>query len=227
MMRANRTALVIAALMCAASIGAVVARPDAKARSQEPKFSLEAIIPKRFGDWREEPQFAAQIINPQTQAYLDTFYAEVLSRIYVNAHEYRIMLSVAHGSDQRGRMWAHDPEICYVSQGFTLRGKDTTRLGTLFGEIPVRRLFMSKGPRQEPVTFWWMIGDRAMSGWESRLLELGYVLTGRVPHKLIFRVSSIDPDRDRAKRMQDQFIKQLLQAVPPAERERLTGLKDS
>jgi hypothetical protein len=41
---------------------------------------------------------------------------------------------------------------------------------------------------------------------------------------LLFRVSSIDPDQARANRMQDQFVVQLLQALPPEERGRLSGL---
>jgi hypothetical protein len=58
-------------------------------------------------------------------------------------------------------------------------------------------------------------------------MELSYTLAGRIPDRLLFRVSSIDSDQARANQMQDQFINQLLQAVSPAERKQLSGLGDS
>ena len=232
-MRSNRMAFLIAALMFAASIGAVVARPDTKAASLEPAILLEAMIPKQFGDWREEPQQIVQIISPQDQAWLDKLYAQVLTRTYVNAYGYRIMLSVAYGSDQRDSLQAHDPEVCYVAHGFALHRSETTQLATLYGKISVRRLFTSKGPREEPVTYWFKFGDKALfgdkpaKGFQKRLIELRYKFTGRIPDGLLFRVSSIDPDQARAYQTQDQFINQLLNTVSSAERQRLAGLGDS
>ena len=226
-MRSNRIAFLIAALMLAASIGSVVARPDIRSASLGPAFSLEAMIPKHFGNWREEPHRVVQVINPQTQGLLDKLYSETLSRTYVDSSGYRIMLSLAYGSDQRGALQAHKPEACYPAQGFTLHRAEPGRLATPFGEIPVRRLFTSKGSREEPLTYWFTVGDRAVQEWNTRLVELSYILTGRIPDGLLFRVSSIDPDQARANQMQDQFINQLLQTVSPAERKRLSGLGDS
>jgi EpsI family protein len=118
----------------------------------------------------------------------------------------------------------HEPEACYAGAGFLVHLREVLRLETPFGEIPVRRLLTSKGRRTEPVTYWIKVGDRAVMPSQSKLVELGYVLTGRVPDGLLFRVSSIDPDRARANRMHEHFINQLLQAVPPSDRRRLSGL---
>jgi EpsI family protein len=227
MMRSNRLAFVIAALMCGASIAAVATRPGTKAADLGPAISLEAMVPKHFGDWREEPQRIVQVVNPQQRATLDKLYSQILERSYVNADGYRIMLSLAYASDQRGYLRAHYPEACYSAAGFTLHRREESRLATLFGEIPVRRLFTSKGPREEPLTYWLKVGDKTVQGWQSRLVELTYTFTGRIPDGLLFRVSSIDPDQARANQMQDQFINQLLQAVSPTERKRLSGLGDS
>jgi len=227
MMRLNRVAFLIAALMFAASIGAVVARPGMKAAGLGPAISLEAMIPKHFGDWREDTQRVVQVINPQTQKTLDELYSEILTRVYMNSDGYRIMLSLAYGSDQRGSLRAHYPEACYSAAGFTLHRREASQLTTLFGEIPVRRLFTSKGSREEPLTYWLRVGDKAVQGWQSRLVALSYTLTGQIPDGLLFRVSSIDPDQARANQMQDQFINQLLQTVSPAERKHLSGLGDS
>jgi len=227
MMRSNRMALLIAALMIAASIGAVVARPVMNAANPESTFLLEAMIPKHFGDWREEQERIVHIINPQDQTLLAKLYSQLVTRTYVNADGYRIMLSVAYGSDQRGSLGAHEPELCYPSSGFILHRREAMQLATQYGEIPVRRLFTSKGQRVEPVTYWLRIGDRVVRGWQRRLVELRYTLSGRVPDGLLFRVSSIDPDQARANKLQDQFVNQLLQSVSSADRKRLSGLGDT
>jgi EpsI family protein len=224
-MSSNRVAWIIAALMFATSAGAIVARPGTKVADVEPAFSLETIVPRQFGDWREEPQRVVQMVNPQTKELLDKLYSQILARVYVNDKGYRVMLSMAYGSDQHGSLQMHKPEVCYPAQGFTLRTNEESQLMTPFGDIPARRLSTSLGPRQEPVTYWFTVGDEAVgSKLQRRLIDLRYGLTGRIPDGMLFRVSSIDPDQARANRMQDQFVVQLLQALSPEDRKRLSGL---
>ena len=226
-MTPNRTAYFLAALMFAASIGAIVAKPSAKLADEQPAISLEAMIPKQFGDWREQQQRFVQVVNPQTQELLDKLYSQILARTYVNSQGYRIMLSLAYGSDQRGSLQAHKPEVCYPAQGFTLHRNEASQLVTPYGEIPARRLATTLGPRQEPVTYWFTVGDQAVIGrTQKRLIDLRYGLTGRIPDGMLFRVSSIDADPAQAYRQQDVFVAQLLAAVSPAERKRLSGLGD-
>jgi EpsI family protein len=223
-MGAHKTAWVIAALMIAASIGAIVAKPSAKLASERAE-PLEQIVPRQFGDWREEPQRYVQVVNPQTKELLDKLYSEIVARVYVNSSGYRIMLSMAYGSDQRGSLQAHKPEVCYPAQGFTLESNEPTVLSTAYGDIPARRLNTSLRTRHEPVTYWFTVGDRAVENkFQRRVAEISYGLTGRIPDGMLFRVSSIDPDPARAYRIHDQFVKDLLQNVSPAERKRLSGL---
>jgi len=224
-MRSNRAAFVIASLMFAASVGAIVARPTSKASDLGQVISLEGMIPKQFGDWREQPLGFIQVVNPQTQELLDKLYSEILTRTYINASGYRIMLSLAYGSDQRGSLQAHKPEVCYPAQGFVVHRSEVGLLTTTFGDIPVRRLFTSMGARQEPVTYWFTVGDKAIEGvLQKRLIELSFGLTGRIPDGMLFRVSSIDVDQARAYQMHSEFISQLLQSVSPSARKRLSGL---
>lgn len=224
-MRAYRTALIVAALMFAASVGAIVARPDEKLARQLPAISLEAMIPTQFGTWRHEPLAQVQVVNPETQALLDKLYSQVLDRVYVDDSSYRIMLSIAYGSDQHGSLQVHKPEVCYPAQGFAIQSNQAAKLATAYGEIPIRRLYTVRGARMEPVTYWFTVGDEAVQeGIQRRLADLRYGLTGRIPDGLLFRVSSIDSDPARAYRMQDQFIEQLLEAESPADRMRLSGL---
>jgi EpsI family protein len=224
-MRPNNIAFVLASLMCVASVGAIVARPSIKVADRNLAISLETMIPKRFGDWHDEPQRISQIINPQTQELLDKLYSQILTRTYVNSEGYRVMLSIAYGSDQRGALQAHKPEICYPAQGFKLHKTEALPLSTPIGTIPAQRLFTSLGPRQEPVTYWFTMGEKTVqSKLERRLVQLSYGLTGRIPDGLLFRISSIDGDQVRANRYHDLFVSQLLQVLPPSDRLRLSGL---
>lgn len=221
-----KIAVTISALMLAASVGAIVARPDTKVSDERPAISLDTTIPREFGNWREAPQGIVQVVNPQAQELLDRLYSELVTRSYVDASGYRIMLSLAYGSDQRGALQAHKPEVCYPAQGFALVRNEAGVLATPFGEIPVRRLFTTLGARQEPVTYWFTVGDKAVQGrMQKRLVELSFGLTGRIPDGMLFRVSSIDQDQTRAHQLQAQFVNQLLQAVSPAGRKRLSGLE--
>jgi len=229
-----RTAFLIAALMFAASIGADIARPDAKAanRNPGPLLSLENMIPKQFGEWREEP--SVQVVSPAIRATLDKLYSETLTRTYANSlGGYRIMISLAYGHDQRADLQAHKPENCYLYNGFTLHKSEPGQIVTRFGNISVQRLYTSRGSRVEPVSYWFKFGDASVSGDEAtrklkaRLAELRYNLTGRIPDGLLFRVSSIDSDQTRANDMQDRFINDLLQAVSAMERKHLTGIDNS
>ncbi len=230
-MRSQKMSFLILTLMVTASLGAIVARPDTASAAMEPVLSLATLIPKRFGDWREKDY--ENVVNPQERALLNKLYSDTLSRTYVNSNGYMIMLSLAHGRDQRGDLAAHMPEICYPANGFTLHRTKSEQLPTPFGEIPVRRLFTSREAREEPVTYWFTFGaepislDQAGKRLRRRLVELRYAFTGRLPDGLLFRVSSIDRDQDRANQLQDQFVNDLLRALSPLERKRLSGLGDT
>ena len=223
-MQSSRTALLISAMLISTSVVALALRPDTRV-ADIAQISLESMIPHQVGDWQEDPQRTAQVVNPQTQAMLSKLYSQLLVRVYVDHEGYRIMLSLAYGSDQRGTLQAHKPEVCYPAQGFTLHSNDLVPLSTPFGEIPAQRLSTTRGPRTEPVTYWYTVGDTAVqTKLQKRLVDLRYGLTGQIPDGMLFRVSSIDANQDRARRKQDHFVNQLLLAISPADRKRVSGL---
>jgi len=214
-------------MLIVTSVAALAFRPDTKI-ADITQISLESMIPRRIGDWHEDPQRNVQVVNPQTQAMLDKLYSQLLVRVYVDEEGYRIMLSLAYGSDQRGTLQAHKPEVCYPAQGFTLHSNVLVPLSTPFGEIPAQRLYTTRGPRAEPVTYWYTVGDTAVqTKLQKRLVDLRYGLTGQIPDGMLFRVSSIDANEDRARRKQDRFVNQLLQAISPVDRKRVSGLDAS
>ncbi len=211
-------------LMLAASGLALALRPTYKIAEQEPAIDLEVIIPRTFGEWREEQQHSAQIVDPQQQEMIDKIYTQTVSRTYVNSHGYRIMLAIAYGDDQRDAMQTHYPEVCYPAQGFSLRDKQAGTLTTASASIPVTRILTNLGPRNEPVTYWTTIGDRVVrSGIQKKLAEMSYGLNGKIPDGMLIRVSSIDADAANAYAMQTQFADQMLGALTPEHRQKLSG----
>lgn len=215
----------MACLMASASVIGVAVRPSAKAAPSAPRYVLDTTVPRTFGDWRELPSQGVLLVNPQTQAMLDQIYSQVLTRTYVNGTGYRIMLSLAYGDDQRGSLQAHKPEVCYPAQGFVLHTNAAGKINTPYGDIQTRQLSTSMGPRKEPVTYWFTMGDTAVQArWQQRLVELRLALTGQVPDGLLFRVSSIDDNPQRAFQQHEAFANALLSAVPTRDRARLSGL---
>lgn len=224
-MKPTPIALTLFALMCIASAAGFAMRPSSSAAAKGHALSLEEMVPKSFADWTELPDRGVQVVNPQTQELLDKLYSQLLTRTYVNKQGYRIMLSMAYGDDQRGGLQAHRPEVCYPAQGFKLGTIEDGPLATAYGNIDVRRLSTSLGPRNEPVTYWLTVGDRIIkSAMEKRIEEIRLGLTGQIPDGLLFRVSSIDADTARGFAMQQKFTADMMSAVPTETRRQLSGL---
>ena len=220
-----RRAVSIGLLMGCSAAVSIAARPSTKGVGGSPRYLLEDIVPKRFGDWTLQPDQSVQVVNPQTQALLDSLYSQILTRTYINSQGYRVMLSLAYGDDQRGGLQAHKPEVCYPAQGFKLLDNRADSLSTAFGNIEVRRLNTSMGARREPITYWINVSDTVVTSvLQKRMVEIKLGLTGQIPDGLLFRISSIDDSASRAFRSQDAFVADLLQAVPPVDRKRLSGL---
>ncbi len=224
-MKLTSTAIVLAALMAGASVGGYAARPSEKTALAANAISLESIVPTRFGDWAFLPERTSQVVNPQIKEELDKLYSQILTRTYVNPQGYRIMLSIAYGGDQRGGLQAHRPEVCYPGQGFRIASIEDGQLPTAYGSIDVRRLATSLGPRNEPVTYWLTVGDQVVNNkLDKRLAEIRLALTGQIPDGLLFRISSIDDDTRRAFAAQQQFVAEMMAAVPGGVRKQLSGL---
>jgi exosortase B len=220
-MQAKAVASLLAALMCGAAVAAVVMTPTKKF----PPIHLETAMPDSFGVWSTVEE-TMRIVDPQVTGGIERIYNEILTRTYVNPNGDRIMLSMAWGDDQRGERQVHRPEICYPAQGFKVEPISDGTLTTTFGDISVRRLTTSMGSRHEPVTYWVaMAGSVVRNDYDKRMVQLLLLLTGHIPDGLLFRVSSIDPDANHAFKLHQQFVADMMAALPPDVRQRVSGLK--
>jgi EpsI family protein len=186
-------------------------------------ISLEAMIPQQIDGWKLD-ETVPFLINPELDSQVEKIYSQTLARSYINSKGERIMLSVAYGGDQSLSMQVHRPERCYVAQGFQIKTsyKDVIDAGR--AKLPVMKLVATQGQRIEPITYWVMIGDLAVRGrLEQNLARWKYGLTGQIPFGMVIRISTISANESQAYRTQEQFVRDMLGAVPAKYRVVLTG----
>ncbi len=216
--------VVLLLLMLGAAVLGSVLRPTISVADTLPPISLQAMVPKQFGDWKEDANGSGQVVDPSQQANLSKIYSEILSRVYVNAEGYRIMLSIAYGKNQNRNLQLHRPESCYPSQGFQLLGNEPATLAINGIRVPAVRLKAKLGQRIEPIIYWALVGDKiAATMTEKRLIEVRYAMRGLIPDGMLVRVSSIDTDAAKAYLVQEKFASDLVAAIAPESRSRFAG----
>lgn len=217
-------ALVVFVAMVTTAALAHWAKPTTHLSDVLGKPDLERIFPTEFADWRVDVRAAMVMPSPQTQAILDSIYNQTLTRTYINAAGDRVMLSVAYGGDQSDATRAHLPEVCYPAQGFQITASGTGQLD-LAGRAVSTRLLMSRlGQRNEPITYWLVVGDRVtVSRTDQKLTQFRLGLKGLIPDGMLVRVSSIDPDMARGHRIQAQFLADMAKGFSEPSRDRVFG----
>lgn len=221
--RRKAAGFLVASLACAGAAVAMVPREGVAEMTRQQ--SLETLFPVAFGDWKIDPTIIPVDPGAQVRQSIAETYDQTLSRTYVNAHGYRVMLSVAYGGRRNQGMEIHRPEICYPAQGLAIR-RDTRETTFHFDQqaLALKRLVAGVGARNEPISYWLVIGDSVASfGYGHRIALLKYGLTGHVPDGLLMRVSSIDDDEAQAYEQQDVFLRDMLTALTPDFRRRVLG----
>lgn len=209
--RIKQSALVFL-LMVLAALAAKAFTPNVYLAKIRPKFALEEIVPRDFSDWREIKTGSVGVVNPQAAEALNKIYSQLLSRTYIHKSGAVVMLSIAYGEDQRSDTAVHYPEVCYPAQGFQVKRILISEVKTSLGTIPVKKISTVMADRRfEPVTYWTTIGDSlTVSGLEKRMIELRYGIRGFIPDGVLFRISTIDRDSERAYEIHERFIKDMI-----------------
>lgn len=216
---------VLALLMAAGSVLALVITPSKFLADQHVRETLKSMVPQSFGDWTVDTSIVPIAPPPDLQAVIDATYDETLALTYRNAQGERVMLSLAYGRNQHKGMNTHKPEICYPAQGFKVTVPTFDGVVKAGGTVvPVKRLVTEIGQRTEPITYWLLVGNEITAfGYPMRKVAISYGLKGLVPDGVLVRVSSIGRDQAGAFALHDQFIAQLIAALPPSQRSRLIG----
>jgi EpsI family protein len=219
------TAATVAGFMAITAATANYAKPTKYLADTRQQIKIEPSIPVEFAGWKQMA-VSGGVVNPQQQVMLDAIYSELINRTYANDKGERVMVAIAYGKNQNDSLQVHRPESCYPAQGFQLQSNRQGEVITPFGLIPVRRIETVFGPqRPEPVTYWITIGDEAVrNNTEKKIKEIQYAMKGYLADGLLFRLSSIDPDSERAFEIHQRFIQDLLQSLKQEDRKRLAGL---
>lgn len=219
-------ACVFSLLMAGSVLVAWVWRPTHFIADDKPPVDLEVLIPKIIGDWVIDPTIVPLQPAPDLQKVIAETYDQTLARTYRNASGDRIMLSMAYGRNQHEGMNTHRPEICYPGQGFPIVSGSSAVTNLTFRGQPVKvtRLVASTGSRNEPITYWLIVGDGITTyGRGHKLATLEYGLRGKIPDGMLIRVSSIDRENSRGFAQQARFLDQMLSAMTPAARTAVLG----
>jgi EpsI family protein len=231
MTKANRVQLVLAsiALLAAAILAHTLAPRELMARASA-SLNLENMIPKQFGTWTLVPDLVP--VTPADTDYAEPdansarIYSQEVGRSYTDGHGNIIMLMVAYGPVQNFRLKAHRPEMCYTAAGFRVSGKTVAEVsyGADAKSINVARLLAERESRFEPISYWMRVGNDITTGVVDRqLIRLKYGLRGIIPDGALIRTSTIGLSLDTSYQLQDQFIRDLLAAIPIQERKFFTG----
>lgn len=219
-----RRSLTIGIAMLATAAAAIALKPVEKIASQGPSFQLETAIPKAFGNWQVNSSITPVIPSPDVKEKLDQLYEQMVNRTYVNTSGQMMMLSIAYGSVQSLKLRTHRQEVCYRAQGFNVEQVHAQTISVLGRPISATHMFAVQGRRNEPVTYWFTMGDHVVQSYLSRqLVQLKYAFSGYIPDGFLVRVSSLSSDPELAYPTQVAFANELIRAIDPVMATKLIG----
>lgn len=208
-------------LMLAAAIAAWAATPRLQAMQGAP--SLDATVPKAFGDWRVVQDATPQVdVSQGVETVQEQPYDQTVMRTYANSKGEQVMLALAWGERQRQDVKVHRPEVCYPAQGYAVRKlSDAPAIDTAGRAAPVPTteiLAESRGGGYEAVRYWIRIGDMyGGDGMAARWYILNEGFRGRIPDGMLVRASQRLPqagDEARSQALMAAFLTELVAAVP-------------
>ena len=220
-----------AVVILAAAVLAKVLEPRELMARSSATLKLEQVIPRQFGKWRLVPDISPVVpADPEGYVEPDRFsapiYSQEVARGYTDGQGNIVMLLVAYGPVQNYRLKAHRPEMCYTAAGFRVSGTTGARLDYRDGAAPLKmtRLTAERESRFEPISYWMRVGNDVSNGViERQLIRLKYGLRGLIPDGALIRVSTVGLPQEASFKLQDQFIRDLLTAIPQNELAFFTG----
>lgn len=149
------------------------------------------------------------------QAVIDDLDSDALiSRQYLRPDDLPVWLIVVYF--ENARLGAHDPLLCYRSQGFTVEMLPEQTVSSGIGPIPLRSFRAVRGPRVERVSyFWYTSGARALA--EVKTFRDSMFFQGLLHNRsfgAFVRVSTIETDPEQASEMIARFVEQIAPALP-------------
>ncbi len=220
----NLKYLLISLALFVAAAGGVAFKPTGHIADQGPKIDLKMMIPKQFGEWKLDDSIVPILPSPDQQRNISETYDQIVNRTYVNGDGKRMMVSIAYGSNQDQKLKAHRQEICYAAQGFQIRSIKHITARVAGADITVTQMFAVAKQREEPVTYWFTVGNQVVQSHLQRLVaQLRYGLTGTIPDGFLVRISSLNSNVQSAFQEHLTFINEMFETMPSESRARFVG----
>ena len=223
----------LALLLCgAAGLGSLM-QPTHYA--DPPTASLEALIPRTFGEWHEIDQPAVAVDPSRERAGADPTinnpYDDVLLRSYANAGGAIVQLALAYGRRQSQEVKVHRPELCYTALGFQIRHVGHAQFaatGTPNRPIDGVHMLAEAPGRIEAVSYWIRVGRfYSDNAWAIRYHIFEEGLKGRVDDGVLVRASQIvsgsEPELAASYALQSSFLRALVASLPKSARRLLVA----
>ncbi|HOJ14142.1 MAG TPA: EpsI family protein [Deltaproteobacteria bacterium] len=143
-------------------------------------------LPEVIGQWRgAEVDFDRE----KLEAWLGT--DRMVFREYRNATSgTTVTVYVAYYPALESSDMAHEPEVCYPGQGWSIVSNTLSVLDLPVAAVATKRMVIEKGSRREVVHSWWQTRDRSIArNWSYRLYQTLRCVMGRETSSLWVRVS--------------------------------------
>jgi len=191
----------------------------------EPTEGIDQALPDTFDTWVRAEYLGlapAKVIAPAEAAEG----VMVSEAIYFGSNNERVMVSLSYAPNQfDSRFTAHRPEYCYKAQGFTTGPTNDRALRLADREFEVRSLTVSKGPRQETVTYWMTLsGQPVLPGLSRMAAQIGYAVRGEIPDGYLIRVSTINDDDKQAFDINRRFLTAWASSMEKEWHQQLVGI---
>ena len=223
MARSTNLILGCVALLGAALLAYVITPRHLMARTHD-VFDVDDHIPRAFGEWSALPGLG--VIKPPPDGLEAQIYNQEVARAFIDKEGHVVFFMVAYGESQSNRLELHHPEVCYTAQGFRVTRPTTSKFEWSPSAPPISltRLVASREGRLEPISYWMRIGyDVSNGNWAHQALKLQYGLRGWIPDGALFRVSTVGVPEGLSFKVQDKFIRDLLNSVRPETQTFLIG----
>ena len=212
----DRRKFLLGLLFCSAAGVAAWRQPRIKI-DHLGKEKLEDLVPKKIGRW--DFVTASGLVIPPEDDFQKSLYSQVLTRVYSDDRSPPVMLLLAQNGGQTGFLQVHRPEVCYTAGGFQISPLTPHPIQVGPISVPANRMDATAGGPTEHVVYWTRIGKRIPATWRQQKIAVAEQnLQGIIPDAILVRISTVDDDADAALTRIDEFVRALLQSIPPARR---------
>jgi EpsI family protein len=219
--KTDRRKFLLGLLFCSAAGAAAIRQPRRKL-DYLGSAKLDKLVPETIGKWK----FVASsgLVVPPDDQLAQAIYAQQLTRVYSNGEDPAIMLLLAQNGSQTGFLQIHRPETCYTAGGYQITPLEPhpVRYGSKI--LPANSMEATANGSTEHIVYWTRVGERLPRSWEEQKAAVAIQnLEGIIPDAILCRVSAVSNDGPATYKAIDEFIREMIAAVPPSMQRVFTG----